>query len=193
MNLIVLWLALFAQGPRDLASALRPGMQLVYGAGEQLQAPWVIDSVVRGPRREWSDCAVIHLQRQPGRPEEQRLCVARDTMYRWRAADSTWAITRPVGPNMTWRSARPAGGRVEYRTGLPSSDTISGVVLAVVPTVVTTTDSTGRAIRRLRERYAVAIATATGGTFEEADAAAPDGWRVTQTFSLREIRPPSVR
>jgi hypothetical protein len=190
MKIILLLVSLLlAQDPsaRGIGAGLRPGMRLVYGSGEQLQEPWMVDSVrVAVPLRASSDCAVIHQRRTPLRPEEMRLCVARDTLYRWRATDSTWVISRPVGPSMTWTSARAAGGSVEYATSALAVDTISGFAIPVVPTVVTTRDSTGRAIRRLTERYAPGLATATGGTFEEADLAG--GWRVSQVFALREIR-----
>jgi hypothetical protein len=59
--------------------------------------------------------------------------------------------------------------------------------LPVIATIVTTIDAQGRPKRRLRERYAITLATATGGTFEVPDPAAPTGWRAEQSFELRTI------
>jgi len=82
------------------------------------------------------------------------------------------------------------GDTVHYATGDVAEETVSDRRLAVVHTTVTTVDSVGRPRRRLRERYAPSLATATGGRFEVPDAAAPGGWRVEQEFELRAIRGP---
>ena len=77
---------------------------------------------------------------------------------------------------------------MRYETGAVAEEVIGGLRIAVVATTVTTIDSSGRPKRRLRERYAIGLATATGGVFEVPDATAPDGWRAEQAFELRAIR-----
>ena len=83
---------------------------------------------------------------------------------------------------------RPNGDTVLYETGAASEETIGTLRIPVIATVVTTRGSDGRPKRRLRERYAISLATATGGVFEVPDPAAPTGWRTEQAFELREIR-----
>ena len=70
-------------------------------------------------------------------------------------------------------------------TRLASSATSGSWVLA---TTVTTMDTSGREVRRLLERYAVTLTTATGGRFEIPDPDNPTAWRTQQVFELREIR-----
>ena len=63
-------------------------------------------------------------------------------------------------------------------------------MLHVVPTTVTTRDTTGRVLRRLRERFAVSLGTAVGGVFEVPDSSQAGGWRVEREFELvRIVRP----
>lgn len=177
-----------ATGP---ATALEPGMQLVYESGGQVQAPWTVDSVrLDLPLRKNSRCAVVHLRRRPEQspPEESRLCLANDTLYRWDVQRGDWRVMRPVGPGMTWTSRSSSGGTVRYETGKMGDETISGHSISVVPTTVTTSDSGGLPLRRLRERYALSLITATGGVFEVPDSAATGKWRSERSFELRELR-----
>ena len=88
---------------------------------------------------------------------------------------------------MTWTSRRDNGDQVRYETDQAAQETISGRSFAVVHTTVTTADSAGRPKRRLRERYAISLTTATGGAFETADSTG--AWQVQRRFELREIRP----
>jgi WD40-like Beta Propeller Repeat len=182
-----------APGP---AGGLEPGMQLLYESEGEAQPPWTVDSVRReAGLRERSACAVVHLRRRPDQPapEELRLCLANDTLYRWDPARADWSVQRPVGPAMSWTSRQPGGEVVRYETGARATEVISGRDIAVVETTVTTSDTAGRPKRRLRERYALALATATGGTFEIPDTTRPGTWRVQRRFELREIRPPAGR
>jgi hypothetical protein len=71
-----------------------------------------------------------------------------------------------------------------------SVDTVSGRVIPVLVTTVTTLDSLGRPVRRLRERYAIGLATATSGTFEIPDSGTTGVWRPQQMFELRAIEQP---
>jgi hypothetical protein len=177
-------------GPR-LASGLEPGMQLLYESEGEQQPPWSIDSVSLGAAlRQESECAVVHLRRRPDQaiPEESRLCLANDTLYRWDARLGDWTISRPVGPRMSWTSRQAGGDVVRYETGERAEEKISGRAIPVVQTTVTTSDSSGHPKRRLRERYAISLTTATGGSFETADSGGRGEWRSQRSFELREIR-----
>ena len=141
--------------------------------------------------REGSECAVVHLRRRLDQspPEESRLCLANDTLYRWEAKRADWTIMRPVGPGMSGTSRQPSGDVVRYETGEPAEEKISGRAIPIVHTTVTTFDSAGRPRRRLRERYALSLATATGGTFEMPNSGRAGEWLSQRRFELREIRP----
>jgi hypothetical protein len=93
------------------------------------------------------------------------------------------------------------GGLVRFETLEPTVENIpleggsSGASavptpIDVIPTTVTTFDSTGQIVRRLRERFSVALATATGGVFEVPDTTQSSGWRTIQRFELVAIRVP---
>lgn len=172
---------------------LKPGMELIYASDGAAQPPWTIDSVLLGVALlSGAECTVIRLRRRPdqARVEESRLCLARDTLYRWDASDRRWVISRPVGANMVWSATRRNGDLVRYETGVVTSERISGRTIPVVLTTVTTTDTLGRPSRRLRERYAVTLATATGGVFETPDPQNPGSWATSSAFELRVIRTP---
>jgi len=174
-----------------LAADLRPGMELIYASAGRDQAPWVVEVLERGlPLKDGADCARLGIRRQPGRTEadESRLCLGGSTLYAWDATARGWVPQRPVGPHMQLTLPRPNGDQVRYETGAVAEELIGALRIAVVATTVTTVDSSGRPKRRLRERYAVGLATATGGVFEVPDATAPDGWRTEQAFELRAIR-----
>ncbi len=175
-----------------LASGLEAGMQLLYESEGERQPPWSIDSVsLGGTLRQGSECAVVHLRRRPDQssPDEHRLCLAHDTLYRWEAKQGDWTILRPVGPRMSWTTRQASGDVVRYETGETAEERISGRAIPVVHTTVTTSDSAGRPKRRLRERYALSLTTATGGRFEMPDSSRPGEWRAQRSFELREIRP----
>lgn len=182
-----------AQSAPPLAGLLRPGTRLQYSSNGEAQPPWTVDSVTHSPAlRPASQCTVIHLRRRPDQPraEPTRLCLARDTLFAWDSTRQLWTPSRPAGPAMQLSIPRRVGGTVDYETTGTSVDTISGHVISVLLTTVTTRDSLGRAVRRLRERYALSLATATGGTFETPDSLAPGTWRSQQVFVLRAIERP---
>lgn len=89
---------------------------------------------------------------------------------------------------MSWTSRQASGDVVRYETGERAEEEISGRAIPVVQTTVTTSDSSGRPKRRLRERYALSLTTATGGSFETADSGGRAEWRSQRSFELREIR-----
>lgn len=185
----VLALAGARQGTR-LASGLARGTELVYESSGRSQAPWRVDSLRTGLRlRKGADCIDVQLRRAGQEaPDRQRLCLAADTLYRWIAERREWKVSRPVGRRMTWQSRQANGNVVRYETGDTASERISGRSIPVIHTTVTTTDSAGRPLRRLTERFALSLVTATGGVFEAPDSAARGGWRPLQTFELRSIR-----
>jgi len=182
---------LSAQTAPGVGSLLRPGMRLVYYSNGEAQPPWTIDSVAAIPAPgPGSLCAVVHLRRQPPQPDQTRLCLARDTLFNWDNARQSWSPSRPAAAGMRLSVPRRVGGMVEYETGGMGVDTISGRVIPVLVTTVTTLDSLGRPVRRLRERYAIGLATATSGTFEIPDTATAGIWRPQQVFELRTIEQP---
>jgi len=174
-----------------LASDLRQGMTLVYASGGQDQPAWSIVSLEVGAAlKDQADCARLRIRRRPDEtePDDSRLCVEHQTLYAWDADRAAWLPQRPVGPDMDLTIPRAGGGSVRYVTGIVGVDVIGARRLRVVDTTVTTMDAAGKAVRRLRERYALSLATATGGRFETPDPERPGEWRTQQIFELREIR-----
>ena len=197
ISILVLTLAVIQVAPTDQpGSLLKPGMQLIYSSNDQDQPPWFIDSVRVDPsHRAGSSCVTFHQRRQSGQtePEESRLCLANDTLFNWNRERNEWRAQRPVGPGMVMEFVRPNGTRVRYEVGGTGQERVAGLAVDRVPvvmTTVTTMDSTGRPVRRLRELYSIGLATAIGGEFEVPDSTAAEGWRVEQRFKLREIRMP---
>jgi hypothetical protein len=168
-------------------------MRLVYHSNGEAQPPWRVDSIATIPASNpGSDCRVVHLRRQPTQPrsDEHRYCLTRDTLFTWDNARQGWFPARPAATGMLLSVPRRVGGIVEYRTDGMSVDTISGREIPVLVTTVTTIDSLGRPVRRLRERYALGLATATSGTFELPDTGTAGVWRPQQVFELRSIEQP---
>ena len=181
-----------AQPPR-LGAALRAGMTLTYTSDGPAQPPWTIDSVTHGVSGPpGAECAAVSIRRDPAAAPTpaERYCLAQDTLYRWSDRTSRWEISRPVGPSMHWSTTRGNGDTVHYVTAAISREVIGSVSFDVVHTTVTTVDSLGRPKARLRERYAIALLTATGGAFESPDPTANDGWVRRRTFSLSAVAAP---
>ncbi len=176
-----------------LGGRLKTGMQLVYATSGQ-ESPWLVvsansDSVMRDGRR----CLSVRLRlNQADTSVTARVqCADGKHMLTLGAGSGTLAPTRPLTAGELVIS-RPDGGRTRYVSTAPEVDTIDGVHYVVVPTVVEFIDAGGRIARRLRERFAIELATATCGAFEVADG---DGFRVERQFVLAavvnpgEIRP----
>jgi hypothetical protein len=169
---------------------LAPGMQLTYSAAGVETPPWTIDRVADTTIAGVSQCRLIVVRIAPERAAESRpWCVRGDTLLVWDPALNAHRPLRPLGARMTMEIRGRAGSTSTYVTADAAVETISGLKVDVIPTAVTTRDSTGRLTRRLRERYAHGLATATGGVFEVADSTQPSGWRSTQAFELVRIRP----
>jgi hypothetical protein len=182
---------LAAPGDPRLGSELRAGMQLIYASGGRDQPPWIVVAVDRTAVSEpGADCVRVRIRRQAAQTEapEERLCIEGGTLYAWNAARSERLAQRPVGEHMDATFPRPNGDTIRYITGVFAEETIGTYTLRVLPTTVLTVDASGKPKRRLVERYAIALTTATGGRFEAPDPAAPGGWRTEQSFELREIR-----
>lgn len=173
-----------------IGSLLAPRLELVY-ASDGVETPWVVDSVVHdttyGGRR---GCVRMRIRTSPTQQtaETRAFCADSTTMYTWNATAGELRASRPLAPNATFEMKLTGGRTSRYETGAAQTETVSGRAIAVIPTTVTTRDSTGKIVSRLRERFAVALATATGGVFESPDTAAAGGWKETRRFELVAIR-----
>ena len=167
---------------------LTAGTRLVYASGGS-ETPWTIDSIVRTRVGNMSDCVQLSLRLSPAAPQTRRgFCVDSQMVYSWTDSAARPRASRPLRGDLESRSAN--GHVTTYTTGVAATETISGFPLIVIPTIVTTRDSTGRIVRRLRERFSVALLSATGGVFEVPDSAG--GWRTERTFELVRIEPGAV-
>jgi hypothetical protein len=179
-----------AAPPAVAQEMLRPGMVLVYqtpdGGGQEWKVDLAEADVSLGG---WTGCHRVRFAAGgPGAaPDLRETCVADGVLHRWVAGDAAWRASRPILPGDTLDVAT-SRGVTRYLTGSATVDTISGRPVAVVETVVLTLDASGQVIRRLRERYATALGTATWGVFEVPDSSASEGWRAVQEFRLVAIR-----
>lgn len=169
------------QPGRDLAA----GTTLIYESGGGRQV-WVVDSTKRDSVG-W--CGRVFLRRDAAAAEERFDCVEDGFLRRRSPTTGAWRRIRPIRPGLELTIPSAGGSQAIYRVGGAAVDTIGGRAIGVVETVVTTQDSSGVARRRLRERYAVTLTTATWGIFEVADSTAPSGWRTQQEFRLVAIEP----
>jgi hypothetical protein len=179
--------------PAPLGSALRTGMQLIYASGESEQPPWVVESLEQPALiAGLTHCVRVALRMAPAPSAAQprAWCVQDWKLQSFNDSTLEFQPLRPVGPGMLLELPRPDGGRIRYETGTLERDTVGDIVLDVVPTSVTTLDAQGQPVRRLRERYAMAITSATRGTFEVPDSLQPGQWRPTQEFRLVALRTP---
>ena len=188
MLIVVGLVAMFFQQPPRPGAALVPGLQLVYASGTDTQPVWTVDSVAFGVTHGGrSECTRIVLRAGGPAAEQRLLCRAADTLLTWSARANGWTPPRPVTPGVVVVVPRAAGGSVRFEATAAACESVGAARLATIATTVVTTDSTGRAVRRLRERYAPGLATAIGGAFEVPDST---GWRVEREFGLVESRYP---
>jgi hypothetical protein len=176
-----------------LGSMLRVGSVLVYSSGG-VETPWTIDSLAAdtmlGGRTR---CVRLRLRLDPNAAQTTRaFCADSSTLLTWDDRSSLHRPTRPIVANGRLEIRSASGASSLFETTMFEVDTISGSALAVVPTTVTYRDSTGRAVRRLRERFSLDLLTATSGVFEVADATQAGGWRVERRFDLVAITSPPI-
>lgn len=174
--LLALGVAAVSDRPAGLLTA---GMLLTYESAGQ-QTVWVVDSVRSGGDPA---CGQVWIRIGP-RPDQRHDCVRDGTLHRFDARTGQWREERPVTPDTERRYVRGSGTAV-FTTGVERIDTIGSRLIRTVETTMVMLDSTGVPIRRLRERYAVGLTTATWGRFEMPDSAG--GWRIQQEFQLRSI------
>ena len=172
---------------------LPPGTELIYASEGAADAVWRVDTSAYGLEFGGrSGCRRVRFA--PGGPraglDDRITCTAGDTLFAWDAPAGTWRVARPVAPLRVFTIPGQASV-ARYQTGEAAEEAIGALRLQVIPTVITTVDSSGAEVRRLRERNAPALGTATWGVFEVPDSAAPGGWRVSRAFRLKEVRPPS--
>jgi hypothetical protein len=171
---------------------LAAGTVLVYRTPDGTEREWLVEEATPLAHATLSGCMQVRYAAggPTAGPDERRTCVAGDTLLRWSPTTNGWQIARPIGPadslDLPLRS-----GMARYLTGAVTVDTISGFPVPVVATTVLTIDSTGRVSRRLQERFAPGLGTATWGRFEVPDTTSASGWRTAQEFGISAIRRPS--
>ena len=171
---------------------LTAGTVLVYRTPDGTEREWVVveatPNVSHGGR---TGCMRVRYAAggPTAGPDERLTCVAGDSLFRWSAASNQWQLARPIGTSDSLDLPLRTG-IARYLTGRATVDTISGMPVPVVATTVLTIDSTGTVVRRLQERFAPGLGTATWGRFEVPDSAAPQGWRTAQEFGISAIRRP---
>lgn len=180
------------QGVASFATELQPGTRLRYEGNGQPQPAWVIDSVQRQVShagRQGCVRLVLRTRGDSAAAEVRLHCVAGDTLLAWSAQGGQFRPQRPLTPGRQLTIGGANGMSQEVTTGAVEVDTIDAQRVVVVPTVLLTRGADGHPVRRLTERYAPSLATATAGVFETADSTAASGWRVVQRFALVGISP----
>lgn len=180
------------QKPEGLGGRLAAGTQLVYSSGG-VETPWRIDSIAADTIIAGRPgCVRLRLRLSPTQRDAttRAFCAAGETLFLWDERAGTLRVARPIAGGRSMDVSQAAGGSTRYETDAPATDTIDGMAFNVIPTTVTTRDSVGRTVRRLRERFSVELLTATGGVFEVPDSTQPGGWREERRFALVGIRIP---
>ena len=173
-------------------SRLQAGMQLVY-ASDGTETAWSIDSVRRDTTfGNMPGCVRIRQRTSPTQavPDTRAWCRDSLTLSAWDERTAQLRASRPITGNAVQEIPLAGGSTARYETGPVHTERISDIELNVVPTTVTTRDSTGRVLRRLRERFSIGLATATGGVFEVPDSTLRSGWKTVRAFELTAIRAP---
>lgn len=176
----------------DAQALLATGTVLVYTTPDGTDRAWVVEEATADLAHAGrTGCMRVRYAAggPTAGPDERITCISGDSLLRWSVAATAWQLARPLAPrdsvDLPLRS-----GLARYLTGDVSVDTISGLPVPVLATVILTIDTAGRVIRRLQERYAPGLGTATAGRFEVPDSTSPGGWRTTQAFGLSAIRRP---
>jgi hypothetical protein len=172
---------------------LEPGMRLLFLTGSS-ETFWHIDSVTRDTTLGgMHGCTRIVLRTSAERPAEVRgYCSDRGMLHMWEESSRTLRPLRPIAPGRTLDLRHANGVVSRYETGAMETDRVVGVEVQVLPTTVTTYDSDGRVIRRVRERYAPGLFTATTGVIERPDPDTVEGYRAELRFTLASIIRPGT-
>jgi hypothetical protein len=177
------------QSPPRLGSALVPGMQLVYASGKDTQPAWTVDSVSLNLALQGREgCSRVVIDMQANTPDERTLCRAGDTLVAWTPQTNSWTPQRSLGKTAAVVRPDRRGGRTTFEAEGTACESVGEARLLTVGTTVLSTDSAGKPIRRLRERYSLTLTTATSGTFELPDG---KGWKVDRDFRLVALKYPS--
>ena len=167
MSRSLIAILLFAQASPQIGAGLERGMQMHYTTGGAV-TPWEIVAVNRDTAAlAGARCVSVRLRFNPADTMvvHRIHCARGDTMFNWSAAAGQFVAARPLAAG-TLITARADGGRVAYTSRGVEIDTVDGRPLLVVPTTVETFDRSGTLTQRLRERFAISLATATDGIFE---------------------------
>ena len=184
-------LAVWALPPATLQGQerLSAGTVLVYRTEGRADQRWLVEGVESG-LSHGGRAGCIRVRFAPGGPrtdaEIRFTCVSGDTVMTWSEGEQAWRPSRPIaaGDSLEIRGSR---GVTLFSTGGLAVDTVSGEAVPVIATTVLTFDAQGVAVRRLRERYAPSLGTATWGAFDQPEG---DGWRTTVEFRLVAIERP---
>jgi hypothetical protein len=178
--------------PRDSliqepGSRLRPAMRMLYKSGtDQL---WTIDSLSTDTTLAGAPhCVRMVLRTSPqSRPGTRGFCTRAGVLYSYDAETRQLRPARPLLPRQRLTIVGPNRTTLLFETDSLDVQMAGGYALDLLFTTVTTSDSSGRVIRRLREAFAPALLTAAEGTFEVPDSAQAGGWRVVSSFRLSDI------
>ena len=169
---------------------LTAGTALVYESGGTTTT-WRVEAMTRDVAHGgMTGCQrVRYAPGGPSRTAEARFTCARgDTLFAWDSRGGRWRATRPLRPGRSLEVPGRNGSVTRYTAVAGTVDQIGRHRVDAIETTIVTSDSALRVVRRLRERYAPALGTATRGTFEVTDSTSPTGWRIVQEFRLVAIR-----
>jgi hypothetical protein len=178
---------------QEPGSQLRAGMQLLYkGDADQL---WTIDSLTSDTTLGGvPHCVRMRLRTSAqGSSSTRAFCARAGVLQTYDAATGQLRPARPLLPGSRLTTTAANGSTSVFVTDSLFVELAGGRAWDIVGTTVTTSDSAGRVVRRLREHFAPAILTATEGVFEVPDSTQPGGWRAVTRFRLDEIRRGRVR
>jgi hypothetical protein len=190
-SILMLAMAFAAQQGRGELQ-LVPGLELVYASGDGPAQHWRVESVERdlalGGR---TGCLRVRFAAGGPRrgPDVRVTCEDDGMLFAWDSTRAAWRASRPIRSGGTL-DLRSGAGTTRYVTGAVRVDTIAGHHIRVIETMMVTSDSTLTPVRRLRERYAPSLGTATWGVFERPDPATPGGWTMMQEFQIVGIKLP---
>jgi hypothetical protein len=171
------------------STLLQPGVELVYEAAGREGTPWRVEAVEANLAIAGRvGCVRVRFAAGGPRPgaDVRITCESDGVLHSLDTLTGRWRADRPMRPQMSLDVAGTGGRTSRFITAGETVEEVSGHRLRVIETTVVTLDSAGTVLRRLRERFAPAIGTATWGAFEVPDGAG--GWRLQREFRLAAIR-----